>query len=48
MTPEQATRHLRRAIEVARRAIDLGRYPFGAILVAPAGVPSNGKKWPPH
>ena len=37
MTPEQVTRHLRRANEVARRAIGLGRHPFGAILVAPDG-----------
>ena len=37
MTPEQITRHLRRANEVARRAMDLGRHPFGAILVAPNG-----------
>lgn len=37
MTPEQAARHLRRANEVARRAMGLGRHPFGAILVAPDG-----------
>ena len=37
MTPEQAARHLRRANEVARRAMSLGRHPFGAILVAPDG-----------
>jgi tRNA(Arg) A34 adenosine deaminase TadA len=37
MTPEQITRHLRRANEVARRAMQLGRHPFGAILVAPDG-----------
>lgn len=37
MTPEQVTRHLRRANAVARRAMDLGRHPFGAILVAPDG-----------
>ena len=37
MTPEQATRHLRRANEVAQRAMGLGRHPFGAILVAPDG-----------
>jgi len=30
-------RHLRRANEVARRAMALGRHPFGAILVAPDG-----------
>ncbi|HSV55402.1 MAG TPA: nucleoside deaminase [Burkholderiaceae bacterium] len=34
---EQAVRHLRRANEVARRAMALGRHPFGAILVAPDG-----------
>ncbi|MGE0331170.1 MAG: nucleoside deaminase [Ramlibacter sp.] len=37
LTPEQALRHLRRANEVARRAMGLGRHPFGAILVAPDG-----------
>jgi tRNA(Arg) A34 adenosine deaminase TadA len=37
MTPEQAARHLRRANDVARRAMSLGRHPFGAILVAPDG-----------
>ena len=37
MTPEQLTRHLRRANEVARHACGLGRHPFGAILVAPDG-----------
>ncbi len=38
MTPEQVLRHLRRANEVARRAREqLGRHPFGAILVAPDG-----------
>lgn len=38
MTPEQTLRHLRRANEVARRAREqLGRHPFGAILVAPDG-----------
>jgi len=35
---DQILRHLRRANEVARRARDeLGRHPFGAILVAPDG-----------
>jgi tRNA(Arg) A34 adenosine deaminase TadA len=34
---EQAARHLRRANDVARRAMSLGRHPFGAILVAPDG-----------
>ncbi len=38
MTDEQVLRHLKRANEVARRARDdLGRHPFGAILVAPDG-----------
>ncbi|MDP3702388.1 MAG: nucleoside deaminase [Hylemonella sp.] len=38
MTPEQTLRHLQRANAVARRARDeLGRHPFGAILVAPDG-----------
>jgi len=34
-TREQLLRHLRRAVEVAQRSIDLGHHPFGAILVAP-------------
>ena len=34
-THEQMLRHLRRANEVARRAMGLGRHPFGALLVAP-------------
>ena len=38
MTPDQVLRHLQRANEVARRAREqLGRHPFGAILVAPDG-----------
>ena len=37
MSPEQLNRHLRRANEVARRAMALGRHPFGALLVAPDG-----------
>ena len=37
MSPDQVARHLRRANDVARRAIALGRHPFGAILVAPDG-----------
>ncbi len=32
---EQITRHLRRTLEVAERAVSLGKHPFGAILVAP-------------
>ncbi len=32
---EQVVKHLRRANDVARRAMDMGRHPFGAILVAP-------------
>lgn len=35
MTDEQVERHLRRADGVARRAMDMGRHPFGAVLVAP-------------
>lgn len=37
MPTDQAVRHLRRANAVARRALLLGRHPFGAILVAPDG-----------
>jgi tRNA(Arg) A34 adenosine deaminase TadA len=35
MTPDQITRHLRQADAVARRATEMGRHPFGALLVAP-------------
>ena len=34
-TPDQIVRHLRRANEVARRAVALGHHPFGATLVGP-------------
>ena len=34
-SPAQMFRHLRRANAVARRALEFGRHPFGAILVAP-------------
>ena len=37
MRHEQVITHLRRANDVARRAMLLGRHPFGAILVAPDG-----------
>jgi len=37
MTDEQALRHLRRANEVARGAMQAGHHPFGALLVAPDG-----------
>ncbi len=37
MTPEQVIRHLRRANEVAKRAMANGHHPFGAVLVAPDG-----------
>jgi tRNA(Arg) A34 adenosine deaminase TadA len=37
MSPEQTLRALRRANAVARRAMALGRHPFGAVLVAPDG-----------
>ena len=35
MAPEQTTRHLRRANDVAKRAMANGHHPFGAALVAP-------------
>lgn len=37
MTGEQIAHHLRRANEVALRAMRMGRHPFGALLVAPDG-----------
>jgi len=37
MSHEQVLRHLRRANDVARRAVALGRHPFGAVLIAPDG-----------
>ena len=37
LTTDQIVRQLRRANEVARRALTLGRHPFGALLVAPDG-----------
>ena len=37
MTPEQIKRHLRRANDVAKRAMANGHHPFGALLVAPDG-----------
>jgi tRNA(Arg) A34 adenosine deaminase TadA len=37
MTPHQILRALRRANDVARRAMAMGRHPFGAVLVAPDG-----------
>jgi tRNA(Arg) A34 adenosine deaminase TadA len=37
MTPDQATRALRAANAVARRALDAGHHPFGAVLVAADG-----------
>lgn len=37
MTPEQIVKALRRADQVARRAMAMGRHPFGAVLVAPDG-----------
>ena len=33
----QVARHLRRANQIARRAMALGKHPFGALLVAPDG-----------
>ena len=37
MTPTQTIAALRRADTVARRAMAMGRHPFGAVLVAPDG-----------
>lgn len=37
LTPAQCARHLRRADTVARRAMAMGRHPFGALLLAPDG-----------
>ncbi|MDR6539006.1 nucleoside deaminase [Variovorax soli] len=37
MDKQQAIRALRRADQVARRAMAMGRHPFGALLVAPDG-----------
>lgn len=37
MNTDQAIRQLRRADQVARRAMAMGRHPFGALLVAPDG-----------
>ena len=37
MTPTQTMTALRRADTVARRAMAMGRHPFGAVLVAPDG-----------
>ncbi len=37
MNAEQAARQLRRADPGARRAMAMGRHPFGALLVAPDG-----------
>ena len=37
MTPSQTTTALRRADAVARRAMAMGRHPFGALLLAPDG-----------
>ncbi len=37
MTPEQATRALRRASDVARASVAQGHHPFGALLVAADG-----------
>ncbi|MBU2284833.1 MAG: nucleoside deaminase [Gammaproteobacteria bacterium] len=37
MTPAQIVAALRRADAVARRAMTMGRHPFGAVLVAPDG-----------
>ncbi|KQP22003.1 nucleoside deaminase [Pseudorhodoferax sp. Leaf267] len=37
LTADQLARHLRRADSVARRAMAMGRHPFGALLLAPDG-----------
>ena len=37
MDKEQVVRALRQADQVARRAMAMGRHPFGAVLVAPDG-----------
>ena len=37
LTDEQCARHLQRADAVARRAMAMGRHPFGALLLAPDG-----------
>jgi tRNA(Arg) A34 adenosine deaminase TadA len=37
LTLDQTVRHLRRANEVARAAMQAGHHPFGALLVAPDG-----------
>ncbi len=34
-TPEQVARHLRHCNEIAAHAVELGRHPFGAVLVGP-------------
>ena len=38
LSDAQILSHLRRANEVAKRAMSLGHHPFGALLVAPDGV----------
>jgi tRNA(Arg) A34 adenosine deaminase TadA len=37
MTPQQVIAALRQANEVARQAVEEGRHPFGAVLIAPDG-----------
>ncbi|RYF66884.1 MAG: nucleoside deaminase, partial [Comamonadaceae bacterium] len=37
MTDAQIERALRHANDVAKRAMAMGRHPFGAVLVAPDG-----------
>ena len=37
MTHAQVLQHLRSANAIARRALDAGHHPFGALLVAPDG-----------
>jgi len=38
MTPQQTVHALRHADAVARRAMAMGRHPFGALLIAPDGA----------
>lgn len=37
LSADRCARHLRRADAVARRAMSMGRHPFGALLLAPDG-----------
>ena len=37
MTPEDDRRHMRAAIQASREALQQGNFPYGAVLVSPAG-----------